>query len=253
MWSWAKLRPSDNPWQGRQWPPWWLLLSARVWGHSVACEGSWWIWSFVVSSLCSPFPVPAQKPPLLRVLLLPASGRTPTTSLCQVELLIYIYLTIWKIFFSPYKVQPATVNFWVCLVTFSKSSEKWEVGAGGGRCFPCEIPLFWPPEFPEIFIYLHVQKSQLFILFFIGCACKWRCLQLKWDFSHIQKKKKINNKPTLYPALTVGKSHQLLEKRQKTSFFQISWNCTKQRTLAGAERRNFLTHKIHQYRIHATE
>ena len=165
-----------------QWPPWWLLLSARVWGHSVACEGSWWIWSFVVSSLCSPFPVPAQKPPLLRVLPLPASGRTPTTSLCQVELLIYIYLTIGKIFFSPYKVQPATVNFWVCLVTFSKSSEKWEVGAGGGRCFPCEIPLFWPPEFPEIFIYLHVRKSQLFILFIIGCACKWRRLQLKWDF-----------------------------------------------------------------------
>ena len=137
--------------------------------------------------LCSPFPVPAQKPPLLRVLPLPASGRTPTTSLCQVELLIYIYLTTWKIFFSPYKVQPATVNFWVCLVIFSESSEKWEAGAGGGHCFPCEIPLFWPPEFPEIFIYLHVQKSQLFILFIIGCACKWRRLQLKWGFSHIQE------------------------------------------------------------------
>lgn len=111
------MRPSDNPWQGGQSAAALVaaLVRACLGSHVRRVRGNWWIWSFVVSSVCLlPFSRPCSETPLAQCSGLawlgedthhqPLSGRITD---------IYIYLTIWKkIFFSPYKVQPATVNFW---------------------------------------------------------------------------------------------------------------------------------------------
>lgn len=136
-----------------RWPPCWLLLSSRVWGHSVACRGDWWIWSFVLSSLSFlSFSCPCSETPLAQCSALawlgedthhqPLSGGITDT---------YLSTNMKEGFLL--SLQGATCYCELLSMLCDLLKVFWKMGGGGwkGGCFPCEIALSWLPEFPEIF------------------------------------------------------------------------------------------------------
>lgn len=118
-----------------------------------------------------PFSRPCSETPLAQCSGLLLTRETTHHNLCQVGVLIYIYLTIWKkIFFSPTRYNLLLWTSDLELVIFLKSSEKWERRGWRGDAFLVKYPCLDYLEFPEIFIYSAFKShSSSFVHY-------WMCL-----------------------------------------------------------------------------